>query len=147
MKDRTLVKEPTILVFTEKHGNMMYIVHNEEELHKACCNVIKERIKDGYWYGLPDIPDNITGFKTKDEIEALPDGTIKNQALREWDSYERSIRYYNEAVDFEKALKKAIEYDFNPKDSYWVRGQAYHALNDRSDCEYEGIELRTPSKV
>ena len=38
-----------ILIEEGKHGNSYYDASSNHNLHKVCCRLLKERIKDGYY--------------------------------------------------------------------------------------------------
>jgi len=56
-QDRTIVSQPCVLVFKEKHGDRYFHVPNDETLFAAALHVLKERHADGYWYHKPESTD------------------------------------------------------------------------------------------
>ena len=140
---------PKILTFGEKHGNLVYIVNSEDELHAVCKDVLKQRLFSLQYYGYlaHDEPENKTGFETKEQIEALPDGEVKSSALRLWRAYQCNLKEFAECRDFNNAVKAAISYTFNAYDKYYVRNKAYFVLRHHSDYEYEEISLENPLEI
>jgi hypothetical protein len=88
------IQTPGILRFNEKHGDRYFIYHNEEELHRACQHVMKERLNDGYWYDMDD-PD------TKAEIEAaLEDPKLAYRFILNRGDYEYEYVYLERAEEY-----------------------------------------------
>lgn len=42
---------PGLLIFEEKHGTRYFYCLNPEEYFKAAMKVLKQRLKEDYWYG------------------------------------------------------------------------------------------------
>ena len=148
--DKKLVdkKKPKILTFREKHGDIRYIIHNEQELHKVCIEKIKQHIKQQYMgYIQPIEPQNKLGFETVEEIQTLPDGEIKDKALECWERYCKKLNIYQDHLNFYNNVKKCLSYEFSYEDSYWERNKAYFLLSSREDDEYEGIILEYPCEI
>jgi len=140
--------EPKILMFSEKYGTWYYIINSEEELHRVCVSVLKQRLDEGYWYGSEDDAyNNKTGFQSIEEIETLPDGSVKKNALQEFKTYANWSDHYANQKILRKEIKEVIEYTFNPKDKRFVRNKAFDILMSRRNCQYEQIDLITPSKI
>jgi len=142
------VEEQKILIIREKHGDYYFIVNDEKDLHNACVGILIQRYEEG-WYGTgDDIPlENKTGINDVAQIEALPEGSVKEEALKEYQYYERSVEAVDRRLEFFKKVKTAMAYVFDSKDNYWTRNQTYDllVLSDPG-CRY-GIELEYPSKI
>jgi hypothetical protein len=150
-KLEALVKdgEPKILNIYEKDGGLRYIVNNELELHKVCQYTIKYRFESDRFYGYSDPirPSNKTGFDSIEEINALPDGSIKMGAEVLWKRFEIAMADYENALNFYIAIKESMKYVFDPKDKHFVRNKAYFILIHRSGGAYDTTDLERPCKI
>lgn len=149
MREIKLVQEndPQILILKEKHGNAYYIVNSEKELHDICVDVLKDRLGRGLYDVWQDEEDIGMGFNSIEEIEKIPDGKIKQVAKSLWDSHMRVLKEQNDLRSFNERVKKAINYEFNPKEHIYVRNQAYYCLTEREMYEYEKMSLELPTNV
>jgi hypothetical protein len=87
-------KIPMVLSLDTKHCIYRYKVDSLVELEKVARHILKMRHdEDYYWNPYENKPDkNITGFDSKEKIEALPNGNVKRMALKEWDDYEENVK-------------------------------------------------------
>lgn len=127
-----------ILIFQEKHGTRYFDGTTDKARYAAALYILKQRFEEGWWYGeeekVPSLEGTIddTGL-TIQQIEDLPDGKIKKEALEAVKSLKRSIRYAKEHNYQLKLIKKALD-ESNGR-------LAYSVLRDRSDHEYERMEV------
>lgn len=131
-KRKQIVTKPELLILREKHGEGYYLINNDKKLFEVSLVILKTRFNEG-WYYDPDESEIPKASLTKEQIEALPEGHVKQVAVREMNSIKREIRLYKESMKSYKNIKKAI------KDS--DGRMAYMCLMDRRDGEYEGFEL------
>lgn len=134
------IKEPMLLVFKEKHGDRYYHVVDDKMLLAVALKILTERFEEGYWYGEPsDLPDppKAPDF-TKEQVEAMPE-SLRPAAYKKLHDYAVAMRQYNEEVDDYRRIEKAVR----EKDGR----EAWQALNDRSDAEYEGFNLERYESV
>ena len=154
---------PSVLVVEEKHGTYYYDATTREAFHEAALALLVERFNQGYWYNTPEqmyddeskwekniltkiVPgydpdadaetrkavistyraENIESIKDE-EARALVAGRL-NQAIKRQKDKRKYAEWYKE-------LERVIE----EKDA----ASAWGILDDRSDHEYEGVELET----
>lgn len=136
----SLSSTPHVLVVREKHGTAFLDASNVDALSKSCLSLLKFRRENDYYY---DPGEEILTSKkpslTKEQISALPDGAVKKAALGEWAQYKRKNEDHQDAIDFIKSVDEAIA----NKDGL----SAYLVLKDRSDAEYERVELEPISST
>jgi len=101
-----------IVIHETKHHTYHYRAESEEELEKVLRIILKERHEEGWYYNPLEDKDavNKSGFETKEQIEALPDGKVKEFALKEWNNYEKFSETYatdiRRWVELEKIVKE-----------------------------------------
>lgn len=125
--------EPSVLVLKEKHDDLYFHVPDEATLHKVALDILTKRLKSGDWYydlrqDVPKSPE-----LTKEQIEALPDGRIKEIARKEVDNYQSRLRSYQHEVEDYVNLQRAVK----DKDGK----AAWRALLRRHCGEYEQVRL------
>lgn len=126
-------KYPCVLVCEEKHGTRYLKAGTKEELLASCLKMLIERYNER-WYYKPEAPSKKPSVPLE-QAQALPDGALKNMALREHDDYKRAQMYYEDDVAQFAVLEEAIK----TKNGYL----AYQALHHRRDYEYEGFEVHS----
>jgi len=127
------VEEPCVLVLHEKHGTLHFHIPDEPTLHKVALDILTKRLRADVWYYDPaqDAPKG-PGL-TKEQAEALPEGSVKVNALKEVSRHAEALkRHAYEAGAFEE-LKKAVS-EKNGK-------AAWRALRERGDGEYQRVSL------
>jgi hypothetical protein len=138
--------QPKILLADEKHHSFMYIANSEDHLDKIAKDILKRRLNEG-WYNVGDDPKNPTGYETEEEVRAMPDGMVRNHALKLWQDYKNQLSLYEDARNFLEMVKDALGYEFNSEDKYIERNIAYMLLYRRREHEYEDIRLETPDVI
>lgn len=129
-----------ILIENGKYSKVYWDVSIEIKLCKVSQHILKTRLDNG-WYGKKtDKPLNNTGMLKKD-IDALPDGEIKNQSLLLWKEYVQNVNLWQKDNDFITLAEEAITYKYNPDDPPKRKRCAYELLLSRSDYEHENIIL------
>lgn len=127
---RPSVERPSVLILHEKHGNRYLLANSDQELHRAALAVLKARMEAGYFYREPEPPED-PGL-TKEQVEALP-ASIRETAKKKLAQYLGDLRYYrDEKKLFEETQRALKEGDGRA---------AWEILRDRSDHEYERVEL------
>lgn len=153
--------KPSVLVLYEKHGDFFYDATTREKFETNCLAILKERFDEGYWYNTPDeqypkdskwdttifqlIPD-FPEDGTKEEKDAaiatwreanvnvIPDADaqalVKQKLSKAIKNYNNRARYKKWYAELERVLEE--------KDA----SAAWKILDDRSDHEYERIELQ-----
>jgi len=121
-----------ILVATEKHGTRYFDASTDEQLHRAALKLLAERKEMG-WYYDPKPPDDAAPELTEEQIEALPDGKVKDAAVQQHLKYKATIRRYkDEHAEYLRMEKALAEQDGR---AAWVFLQVH------ADFEYEQVEL------
>ncbi len=130
---RPILRQPSVLVLTEKHGSAYFLVRDDAELAKVCLSILKGRLKDGYWYGSidelrkPDPPEF-----TRESIATLP-ASLQPAAQKKWNQYALELRGYNLDVEEHQDMARAIA----EKNGI----SAYRILMNRSGHEYERVSV------
>jgi hypothetical protein len=127
-----ITKTPHVMVTHEKHGIRIWDASSCESIFKSCLDLLEERAETG-WVSKPD-EQYIQRYKpdlTKDQADALPEGTIKLEALKQIKTYsvkKKRLRQEKEEWDeIQKALKN--------EDG----ALAFMILDTRRDHEYENF--------
>jgi hypothetical protein len=127
------VDKPCVLVLHEKHGTLHFHIHDEPTLHKVALDVLTKRLRSNDWYYDPaQDPPRGPGL-TKEQAEALPEGSVKASALKEVARHAEALKRHRYEVELFEGLKKAV----SEKDGK----TAWRALRDRSDGEYQRVSL------
>ncbi|MHA2068144.1 MAG: hypothetical protein ACXABY_27600 [Candidatus Thorarchaeota archaeon] len=121
-----------VLVAREKHGTRIFNALTRKDCYASALRLLMERFTDSYWYHKPDAPSGKPEL-TKDQIDALPDGEIKNLAKKQWKRFKKSNSYYEDALAQYNEIVLAVESEDGRL--------AFQCLRDRDDHEYEGICL------
>lgn len=131
---------PVIIVFREKHSDIKFACLNRNELEHICLDKLWERYHMGYYcdFGDDSQPPNPPPV-SKDFIETLPDGVIKDAAVQEWKSYEAKISWSKE----ENEQLKLVETSLRERDGT----TAFAILRDHEDGEYEGFEVELATEI
>ena len=128
---------PGILVFREKHGNRYFHVPTENHLYAACLSVLKDRFEDDWYYDpyreKRDSWDPEPPQMTTEEIENLPEGSIRVAARQQHSKYAEWARERDDGHKEYVRIKEAVE----NRDGM----EAYAILRSRSDGEYEGFTI------
>ena len=127
--------KPGVIVCREKHSTDLYWALTEEQLYKQALAIVISRYEAG-WYYKPSKPSSPDLGMTAAEINALPEGSVKQEARKAYRRYERSLALYEQDVlDYNNLLALIEE-----QDGY----EAWLFLRSRSSCEYEEVELVHP---
>lgn len=121
-----------IAKFTENHAERYFIVPTYSDLCKVCLKVVLERDEEGCWYYI-DEHELETPSLTKEQLEKMPDGCVKDAAKEEWRYYERQLEELKES----KKLQEALEKIRTSKDGEL----AVRFLMERKDYEHERFEI------
>lgn len=124
---------PALLIERGKHGDSYFLINSPEDLEQRALKILTDRHEEGYWYEKPAPPDSSDNL-SKEEIEKLSP-KLQKEAIR---LQQRYLAEHNEYLDIlaeYEDIVKAI------KDS---DGRlAWYILDQRSDGEYESVELST----
>ena len=102
------VGETKVFRHETKHHTYYYRVNSLEELEKVGRHILKSGMEYDYWNptgGTP--PENETGM-TEEEINALPDGKIKENALKQYKRYKTDLTYHNNQISEWEKLGKVV---------------------------------------
>ncbi len=125
---------PCILAFREKHGTRYFWALTQEQLYKHCLTILTNRFEQG-WYYCPTDKETQPEISLE-QIEQLPEGTIKNAALKQYKNWERTRQANKDAREDYELIKYAIEAQ-NGQQAFW-------SLDTRSDHEYERMQRIYP---
>jgi hypothetical protein len=146
-----------ILMVREKHSEICYDVTSNEDLHKCCLKLIKQRLDDG-WYGEKihlesDYIKDTLGM-SEEEIQKFPDSPIKVTMLARLHETKVELSVILETNDRIDRLEKMLETPFSNQmyQSLKYKDRKYNPyefLFSRSrECyEYEKIQLIEVEKV
>jgi hypothetical protein len=132
-------KTVRVLVASEHHGDdRLILATTEEQLHRAAIALVKERSNPNYcsYADLLDVGDMDTSANlTDEEIAALPNESLRNQARKEKQEFLGRAVEHRRELAMKELLDKALTGD----------GQAaWKLLESRSRLGYddESVELR-----
>jgi len=137
-----------ILILKEKNEDRYFDVSDNKKMYETCRYILKERLAAGYWYEMEE-PKNRTGFKTKEEIDLLPEGAVKSSAIYawnyyKWNYYESDRRAYEHSKQFVEKATKAVKIsfeDYKPSNPNERMSLLHSLLALRQDHEYEEYYL------
>lgn len=127
-----------IVVFHEKHGESYYIYTSREEFYKIFLKVLTERDEEDWYSDEYDKPVKDVDM-TLDQINAIKDEKLKNFQMQRFKTYEREFKEYQEMLQMQKNIKKAIA-EKNGR-------LALYVMEERRDGEYENFEIIEPQRV
>jgi hypothetical protein len=127
-----------LMILKEKHGDRYFSVPTLEILLKTCRAIVVDRIESDCYYC--DVADDIHLTPepqfSREEIAKWKDGTIKEVALHEWESFDKEKAYRENIIEQTKAL------DFvKNNDTIKACIKAYDILVKRKSYEYERLEF------
>ncbi len=130
---RPTVREPSVLVLKEKHGEQYFLVQSDQDLHRIALTIVKGRLKDRWYYDpseedLPKKPE-----LTEDEVAAMKPSGIKKMAEGQIGVYKAAMRHREIACEDYAGMVKALQAEDG-------RG-AWNFLRNRRDHEYEGFSI------
>lgn len=126
-----MVKDtPHVLIIRDKYSTQYLVAGNMRELEASTLSVLKARFEAGY-YGDSEGPGKPE--MTKEQVDALPEGEVKNFALKQLCNYNNRLAEYEEGKAFVQEAGQVIE----DRSGY----RAYLLLFQRNYFEYEGISL------
>lgn len=131
-----------ILIAKEKHGDKVYDVSTIELLDAACLEILAERLFN-QWYWRPDEKEKPAEVMSEEEIAALPEGQIRATAARLAKHWKDQQAWDADARKWYDRVKELVQEKESPRVT--LRGEewpeSYLSLRERSDYEYEEIEL------
>ena len=119
-----------ILVFEEKHGTRYFAAKTKEQLFAACLMILKQRNEQG-WYPAPSRKPDRPDFD-EESIPNLPE-SMQETAKKKYQSYKTNLRYYEGYRYTKELVEKAVAENNG--------ALAYEILEDRSDGEYERMQV------
>ena len=90
----TITLQRTVMVLREKHGDRYFVVDNDEELHQTALAVVRQRLKEG-WYYEPDEPKKSDLDYTKEDVAKLP-VSLQKEASRKLECEDILMEYYRD---------------------------------------------------
>lgn len=134
---RRIVDRPSVLVCHEKHTTPLWYIDSDAELFAVSLVILQNRLDEG-WIVEPDGMPKSPGM-TLAQVEALPEGPIKDNARNTLVAYTNQLREHerdaSEWTEIHRCLKE--------KDGR----AAWRILQGRCDAEYERVELETLNQV
>lgn len=151
------VREPSVLVLHEKHGDDYWRVNDDAELNRAALEILRRRDAEGYWYLEPkrewyvDVKDDDTITR----FEAIPPETL---AMLPAPTRAEMRAAYDEAKEHLRRAEPQLRRD----QAWWRlmkgllaqpaevslartnqagRPLAWLVLQERGDGEYEGVSV------
>lgn len=121
-----------ILIAKEKHGTRYFDASTPELLAESAFKLLKERWDDGYWYFLDDPPED-KEVLSEEQIAALPTESLRNQESQKRKSFLREQRDWEYLAKEYRAIENCVKNKLKDK--------AWKLLQNRSDYEYENVEL------
>jgi hypothetical protein len=67
-KPRPILSKPSVLICHEKHGEVYFLVNDDEDLFRVALSIVRGRLKAGWWYGEPGDAPTPPDF-TKEDVE------------------------------------------------------------------------------
>jgi hypothetical protein len=128
------VKEPSVLILKEKHGDRYFYIPDEAALHEAALEIVTERGKKGYYGPYLTKPEDLDF--TEEDINKLPALLQKEAgpALRaKLQKYKNEMRAWRQCEDEVAFIKKTVEMKHGEN--------AYEILHMRDNAEYERTSL------
>lgn len=106
--------EPKLLVVDQKHGNLYFLIKNEEEFQKQIFNYIKENLESEHgglkkWELTDRLKESKGDILTEEEIEKLPNNTLKQSAREFINQIETELINYKTHNDLIESAEKLIK--------------------------------------
>lgn len=136
-----------ILVCQEKHATVYWRADNPQEWAHSSLAILTRRWNDGYWYYEPEMPER-PDHKPED-IKTIQDTEYRQILEQRWKWYQAALAEWNSANDWYSRAKAVVEKQDTScvtiGSGKWSRQEpkAWVLLNERSDYEYEYVEIET----
>ncbi len=131
-----IVDKHSVMVVEEKHATRIFDASSKEAIFRSSLILLKERMKsNSRFYCCPN-DDYVNSYKpelSQTQIDALPDGNIKNEALNQVKRYNKIKKSFDADIEEWLNINKAIV----DKDGE----AAFIILETRCDYEYEGFHF------
>jgi len=136
-----------ILIIKDKDDTRYFDVETDLQLHITSVQIIKERLKLG-WYGEPkEDPTYPEDIPTKEEIDKMQEGAVKKACQNTHDNWMYHFKRHQQEQTVLSRLKVLIEARCDSPEDVAVRNRwAATFLQSRDGYEYEGAELITPKE-
>lgn len=121
-----------ILIAYEKHGNRYFDASTPELLAESAFKLLKERWDEGYWYVSEDPPER-EDILSEEQIAALPTESLRSAELAKRTYYLAEFNNWQRDEKEILAIQDCVENNLKDK--------ALKLLQNRSDYEYENVEL------
>jgi hypothetical protein len=122
-----------IIIFHEKHGDRYFDASTQDKINAACHKIVLERLDDKRYSLKPSLWSVAEPELTRDQVENLPNGSVRREAERqwkEWENYEYNKRAEEQDIS---ALKRIQAGD---------KELAYKFLHSRRHNEYERFTIK-----
>lgn len=123
-----------ILIAKEKYSTRYFDASTPELLAESAFKLLKERWDDGYWRDLDDPPKD-KDILSEEQIAVLPTENLRNSESQKRKEFLKEFRYWEESMAEYRAVANCIKNN--------LKNQAWNLLRNRSDYEYENVELET----
>lgn len=140
---------PSVLVAREKHDTPIWPASTVEEFAASCYAILKRFHGFGYYFRY-DEPVKPAGLMAREQVEALPEGPVRDAAAKQVNQYVRELRAAranNETVDRIEAILAAGESparEVRRRSNDALLGyesDASKVLAQRESHEYEEVRL------
>lgn len=123
-----------LLIIHTHYGKKYYPVTNQEDLFAAAKWVVECRNNNHNYPTQMELGPPPTTELSPQDILSLPEGKVRDYALKEWDKHVRSLTEYQKDLATALAVSNILE-------STLVDDTAWRFLLARNDRDEEGVEL------
>ncbi len=129
-------KLPAILILREKHGDQLFFIQDEANLHAVALEIVTKRQKSGYYYN-PSYENPKELDFTEEQIANMPIGSIQNEARKKMRTYKQELHLFEEDKKQLERIAEAVK-NKNGQEAWVILKEL------RGDYEYEGLSLEQP---
>jgi hypothetical protein len=128
------VDKNSIVIFKEKHEDRYFAIPDIDTFCKVALKIVTERFKD-CWYGDESDYDIDEPGMSREQVEAMPAGKIKEDALKRVVDYEAALKGKAKYIIEYKTAKRVVKEKDAP-------GALMFLLNRGKSGEYEDWDIR-----
>lgn len=134
---RPIIESPSLLVCHEKHGEVYFVVQNDEDIFRVALSIVRGRLRSGDWYCEPEGKPSKPDF-TAEDIEKLP-ASLRKEAIRTLTGYQQALQSWEQDNESYTLIGRAVETQDGRA--------AWRVLRDYSDGEYQRVSIERLSTV
>lgn len=123
-----------ILIAKEKHGTRYFDASTPELLAESAFKLLKERWDEKHWYYVDDPPKD-KDVLSEEQIAALPTENLRNSESQKRKIFLRELRNWQDNAEEYKSIENCVKNK--------LKNKAWKLLQNRSENEYERVELET----